>query len=184
MNAAETDGQINETESQIVSMPQEFVYTDSLLTVSFTDSSTNATTWLWDFGDGNTSNLQSPSNSYSGTGTYYVCLTSSNGCNSDTICDSISVLISNVEYNQIIIQSNIYPNPFNNFATLIFNKNLNGIYDILVYDLVGREALRINNVIGNKLEINKKNTGKGLFLIYLVNNKTGEEIFLEKLVAH
>jgi gliding motility-associated-like protein len=52
-------------------------------TVNFTDLSTgNPTTWLWNFGDGNTSNQQNPSHTYTAPGTYTVTLTvtSANGC--------------------------------------------------------------------------------------------------------
>src|SRR3972149_6048557 len=45
-------------------------------TVSFTDLSTGEiTSWSWDFGDGNTSILQNPSNYYSHDGLYTVTLT-------------------------------------------------------------------------------------------------------------
>lgn len=48
--------------------------------IYFTDNSTNnPTTWLWDFGDGNTSNEQNPSHSYSAEGFYSVALTATNG---------------------------------------------------------------------------------------------------------
>ncbi|MCH9032096.1 MAG: PKD domain-containing protein [candidate division Zixibacteria bacterium] len=54
------------------------------LTVNFTDATTNnPDTWLWDFGDGNNSSLQNPSNEYTATGTYSVTLTSSNCSGSD-----------------------------------------------------------------------------------------------------
>jgi len=45
------------------------------LSVAFTDSSTCATAWAWDFGDGSTSTLQSPSHVYTQPGTYTVTLT-------------------------------------------------------------------------------------------------------------
>lgn len=50
--------------------------------VQFTDSSINASTWLWNFGDGYTSNLQNPSHNYLDTGSYIVSLitTDSLGC--------------------------------------------------------------------------------------------------------
>jgi PKD repeat protein len=60
------------------------------LTVNFTDQSTNLpTTWAWDFGDGNTSNLQSPSHTYASADTFLVCLIASSTCGADTICDTI-----------------------------------------------------------------------------------------------
>lgn len=55
--------------------------------VDFTGSSENAATWLWHFGDGTTSNLESPSHTYLVAGTYDVMLiaTSSTGHCSDTV---------------------------------------------------------------------------------------------------
>jgi len=57
--------------------------------VFFTDSSTVPPlfSWSWDFGDGNTSNEQNPSNDYQEPGEYEVALTvsTSAGCTDDTI---------------------------------------------------------------------------------------------------
>jgi len=44
------------------------------LYVQFNDTSTNATSWSWDFGDGTTSTLQNPSHMYSTSGQYQVTL--------------------------------------------------------------------------------------------------------------
>lgn len=52
--------------------------------VTFTDLTTNgATSWAWNFGDGNTSTLQNPSNTYTTNGTYTVTLTATNAFGSD-----------------------------------------------------------------------------------------------------
>ncbi len=53
------------------------------LAVTFTDSSTNATSWSWDFGDGNTSTTQNPTNTYVSPGRYTVSLTATNAGGSD-----------------------------------------------------------------------------------------------------
>lgn len=54
--------------------------------ITFTDTSTNATSWLWDFGDGTTSTDQNPVHNYTNYGEYDVLLTVFNneGC-SDTV---------------------------------------------------------------------------------------------------
>ena len=44
-------------------------------TVQFTDLSPSANTWLWDFGDGSTSNQQNPSHTYTTSGAFNVTLT-------------------------------------------------------------------------------------------------------------
>ncbi|MCF6307906.1 MAG: PKD domain-containing protein, partial [Flavobacteriaceae bacterium] len=61
------------------------------IVINFTDTSTASgsetiTSWLWDFGDGNTSSVQNPSHSYGIPNVYVVSLTttSSNGCESTT----------------------------------------------------------------------------------------------------
>jgi len=49
------------------------------LPVQFTDTSTgNVTSWLWDFGDGNTSASQNTTHTYSEPGSYSVTLNASN----------------------------------------------------------------------------------------------------------
>ncbi|MBN1148022.1 MAG: PKD domain-containing protein, partial [Anaerolineales bacterium] len=56
------------------------------LTVTFSDqSSYSPTTWLWDFGDGITSTVQSPTHTYMSAGTFTVTLTVSNDLGQDTI---------------------------------------------------------------------------------------------------
>ncbi len=52
------------------------------LSVTFTNSSTNALTYLWDFGDGTTSSAANPTHIYATPGSFTVSLTSinSNGC--------------------------------------------------------------------------------------------------------
>jgi PKD repeat protein len=44
------------------------------LVVQFTDNSIDGVSWLWDFGDGNISTLQNPSNTYANNGVYTVTL--------------------------------------------------------------------------------------------------------------
>ena len=63
-------------------------------TVNFTDLSTNnPTSWLWDFGDGNTSTDQNPIHTYTSSGQFSVTLTASNvnGSNSLTQSNMINV---------------------------------------------------------------------------------------------
>ncbi|MCL2862582.1 MAG: PKD domain-containing protein [Methanimicrococcus sp.] len=55
------------------------------LNVRFNDTSTgNPTSWLWDFGDGNTSTARNPTHTYNSTGNYTVSLTVSNDFGRDT----------------------------------------------------------------------------------------------------
>jgi gliding motility-associated-like protein len=62
---------------------------DAPFTVNFSDISSGATGWSWDFGDGNTSLLQNPVHTYLANGNYTVKLviTGANGC-SDSLVKS------------------------------------------------------------------------------------------------
>ncbi len=53
------------------------------LTVSFTDLSTDATSWSWTFGDGGSSEAQHPVHTYGVPGDYTVSLTAGNDCGYD-----------------------------------------------------------------------------------------------------
>lgn len=64
-------------------------------TFNFFDLSANfPTSWLWDFGDGNTSVLQNPSHSYALGGTYTVSLITYNAFGSDTL-----IMVNYITYN-------------------------------------------------------------------------------------
>jgi PGF-pre-PGF domain-containing protein/uncharacterized repeat protein (TIGR01451 family) len=62
------------------------------LTVEFTDSSENATSWFWDFGDGNNSTERNPVHVFSTVGNYTVNLTAINGNGTDSKTGDITVL--------------------------------------------------------------------------------------------
>jgi PKD repeat protein len=68
-----------------------FTASANLLTVTFTDASTDATTYAWDFGDSGTSTSASPTHTYLADGTYNVCLTVTNSCGTDQFCQTVTV---------------------------------------------------------------------------------------------
>ena len=59
--------------------------------VVFTNSSTDATEYSWDFGDGNVSDEENPTHTFATNGTYTVSLTATNPCGSATITEDIEV---------------------------------------------------------------------------------------------
>ena len=63
--------------------------------VQFTDmSSYSPTSWLWDFGDGQTSTTQNPQYTYTSNGTYTISLTVTNGIGSDQITNTNYITIN------------------------------------------------------------------------------------------
>ena len=77
-------------------------------TVNFTNTSVAGLNYLWDFGDGNTSNLASPTHTFTTAGTYTVALYAynPNGCiNEDTDYTTIKVIASvdaGFTYNKVL----------------------------------------------------------------------------------
>jgi PKD repeat protein len=67
-----------------------FTYSVHEFDVAFNDSSTNALSYFWNFGDGTTSVTKDPNHIYQ-TGTYWVCHAVANDCNSDTTCEMITI---------------------------------------------------------------------------------------------
>ena len=104
LNATKTAGSDTTTRTDYISVSDPAVPTASFtvsqragiapLTVRFADTSENyPTSWLWDFGDGNTSTEQNPTHTYTAVGTYTVNLTATNanGSNATTHADYIVV---------------------------------------------------------------------------------------------
>lgn len=58
--------------------------------VDFTNASSQADSYTWDFGDGNTSNSVNPSHVYDVEGVYTVTLTSQNGCGVDVATQQVN----------------------------------------------------------------------------------------------
>jgi PKD repeat protein len=68
-----------------------FTYAVDELTVTFTNTSTAATDYLWDFGDSTTSTETNPIHTYAAEGTYTVTLSASGSCGTDEFTDWVTV---------------------------------------------------------------------------------------------
>ncbi len=92
-NALGSDTLTKQNYIHIVAPPEAgFTVATSGFTATFTDTSSNANTYLWDFGDGNTSTAQHPEHTYSQDGTYTVTLIASGLCGVDTFSQSVTIV--------------------------------------------------------------------------------------------
>ncbi len=70
----------------------DFTFNTRNLLVAFEDTTDGRTTsWLWNFGDGNTSSLQNPSHTYGAPGTYAVTFRATNSLGSDEVTKFVQV---------------------------------------------------------------------------------------------
>jgi len=81
------------------------------LSASFTNTSANATSYSWDFGDGQASTEANPTHTYATDGVYTVVLTSTNACGNSTATQGVVIeTVANQDLS-IVKKFTIYPNP-------------------------------------------------------------------------
>jgi hypothetical protein len=78
---------------EVLPWPQAgFTYAVDVLEVTFTNTSLDALTYEWEFGDGTGSADENPVHTYAGGGTYTVVLTATNDCAIDVYSEAVEVI--------------------------------------------------------------------------------------------
>jgi PKD repeat protein len=110
--------------------------TEVVFTNTTTFSGGSITQNAWNFGDGNTSNLENPTHDFPGADTYPVTLTvtADNGCSNTVVVNMSTVGIADAEQ----LQLTLFPNPVHNE---LFVESSYAIGDWVIYDASGREVL-------------------------------------------
>lgn len=141
--------------------------------VEFTNTSQNANSYFWDFGDGNYSTDINPVHIYQFCGTTYnVSLTAYNSCKVDLFQKEIMVPCNGI--NEITDKGlvEIFPNPASNILHIIFNESLSNIdCNFILYDGNGIEIIK-GCFRKSKNSINLPEIPDGFYFIQLnVNGK-------------
>jgi len=125
----------------------DFTEVDGLVT--FNNSSTNSTSYFWDFGNGNTSMEATPTNQYDMTGDYDITLIASNTCGSDTISQSVSIELTSTRDFSTFESFTVFPNPGNG----LFVVELNGVpeanIEFVAYNMLGQQVFLESFPFGN-----------------------------------
>jgi PKD repeat protein len=155
--------------------------------VHFHPLHTGATSWYWNFGDGDSSNSQFPWHIFPSDGVYYVCLTVQYSSDTCTWCDSVLIDSSNVFHrmaNNTALDdfyffdistaiggvSNLsqdiifYPNPFSNKLIIKRNGRRETEGEVSLYDITGKEILR-RETSGEETTLNTENIAAGFYLL-------------------
>lgn len=148
-----------------------FTQTNGSFTVQFLNNSTNATSYTWNFGDGNTSTSANPSHTYATGGDFTVVLTATNGSCSNTFNINLtSVAVSeNVAFEDLMV----FPNPTENVLNIQFSSFDSGMMNATIFNLAGQvvsaEAFAVN--AGNMFHtIDTSNLESGVYFVNLSNN--------------
>ncbi len=174
-------------------MWQDSMLTGSWYALNLSGTSTPGTalSYLWNFGDGTTSNLPFPSHQYVVPGHYNICLTISdnNGC-TDTYCDtsiahkmsssasgmsSITVVTSATSIKKKDFASteiSAYPNPVADQVNLNISIAENAAISIQLVDLFGKviSVQKTSLSAGsNSLKLNTSELPQGVYMIQITN---------------
>jgi PKD repeat protein len=134
------------------------------LTISFTNTTTGANSFFWDFGDGQTSSLNSPTHNYDAMGDYTVVFTATNGCG-DAVMEEVIALVS-VREAGLFEKLLIFPNPNKGQFTVVVESPLSGAEPV---------QLRLFNALGQQLMSQETilQEGKGAFQVEQAGLATG-----------
>ncbi len=148
--------------------------------VAFTNSSENAATYLWDFGDGDTSTLVNPIHYYAIPGFYSVMLTSSKCSMQDTIVQTINISSTGITKSPAdqSLSWSIYPIPVARELKIKINIAVDLNYKIFCWNGVEIQDGTLNN---SEKQIPVAALPKGLYFLQLFDNSTslGQKKFIK-----
>ena len=114
-------------------------------TVTFLNLTTMADSYLWDFGDGNTSTEISPVHTYAESGEFTITLEAFNDCGSNNLTTSVVVMVVGINEPVYSYHMQANPNPF--------SSQINVSYQSL--EAFDQAVLRIFNPLGQIVETRK-----------------------------
>lgn len=147
-------------------------------TAAFTDASIGATSWLWRFGDGDSSTVQNPTHTYTTSGSYVVTLTINNNACSYT--DTVEVIVSVNEINDGM-EVVLLPNPATSSTHLRFGKALTTALEVKILAANGQTIRSMQVPAGTteqRLDISDLPAA-----VYWVRLQSGQAIDTRKLIV-
>lgn len=148
------------------------------LTVLLNNNSTNAISYSWNFGDGQTSTQANPTHMYAAPGTYVITLTAFGPC--DTLTTTLTFIANNVSNEEFEnARLNVYPNPAVESVNIEFDGEFN---DLKVFDITGKliyiQSLEMNIGIVN---ISVSDLNPGIYTVVLMGDSGSKAVkFVKK----
>jgi PKD repeat protein len=163
----------------------DFSFSGIDYTVDFLNNSIDATSYLWNFGDGITSTDLNPTHTYSGFGTYVVSLTAYYiNCTNEIIHNVSLPIVGISEYNLNSFEAvSVSPIPSTGVITIKFNQLVSNQMTLCVYNSVGSLVYKSSyNTLSEKetIKVDLSNYPKGVYFISTesLNYKEHKKIIL------
>lgn len=149
-----------------------FSFSSQQFDVTFTDNSAGASIYAWDFGDGGTSTVASPTHTYAANGTYLVCLTVGNDCNeSATTCDTVVVDIVGVADALPGFEITVAPNPIRDQAiVMVSHAGAQGEYLFELMDLSGAKVAQATGQLQQPLTFKAMTLARGIYIFRVLQD--------------
>jgi PKD repeat protein len=162
-----------------------FSYSGNEYSVDFSNSSTNATSYLWDFGDGNTSIENNPSHTFVDAGTYNVSLISYNLDCFDIINQDVSVPMVGFTNNLLEINDEVtvFPNPSSGLINIRINQTIVDPLTATVFSSIGKliQKTTIQGISSTEIiKLNLSGQPKGIYFVNIKSDriKSNQKIML------
>jgi len=116
-----------------------FTWAQESRTITFTNTSENAVSYSWDFGDGNTGTEENPVHTYAEDGVYEVYLTAvSEMCADDQYMNEIVINTIGIPESAAARSISVYPNPGNGIFYFASEQSLLNV-EVKLFDVQGKE---------------------------------------------
>jgi hypothetical protein len=153
----------------------EFSFISNDPEVQFSNNSTKALTYSWDFGDGNTSTAKNPIYTFASNNTFTVQLTAESPCDTDVTTSQITINLAGLEENNMegVQVLSIAP----------------GVYSIIVESEISNAQLlsmdgkqmNVDYSAKKELKVNLANNEKG---VYILTFNRGNDITVIRLLSY
>jgi len=139
-------------------------------TGNFTNTSTGAATYFWNFGDATTSTDPNPSHTYTASGTFTVMLIATNGSCADTTYQDVTILPTGGIDDNVFAQVSIYPNPARNEITIMPGSTIEGEVQIEIFSITGKLVYaELMDAMNSKTSIDISSLANGVYSLRLIN---------------
>jgi len=147
-------------------------------TVNFSALARNASSFLWEFGDGESSIEQNPVHTYLTIGEYDPRVIVSNDCETDTISLQVSITqITGIDKNNLQSKFKVFPNPTDGKFYIASNQNMLGAR-FEIFNSNGKRSM-MKNLRDFKFDVDLSTYPKGIYNMQIIT-QDGRR-FLKKL---